>query len=430
MRSVHWAAVVSPLVLCSCMSLEERLTEHLEGQQNISRICADPTMTQVSLRERYQTDLSELARLEFGLDLKSQSEKNKSVLEAVADVQDDFNDLYLVGNDKSRAEIDKVRADLKAVNATASALRDSIESKVKAALAKRPVSFKDALNDFEVLLTAVAPLIRSDVSALSTQLSQVLTHTEAALPVLKDDVNLIRSPAWKKIGPHLDKLKATLIAAMANFRSIIAGKLNASPEQRVEIANKLQVLVDDLITYEMARLVTLEVSRGARSIEYKLDQVDDKTWFVVSVLGFTMSDSVEKAMAERLRELLRVHEDNERFHGQPELRKDLRKALVVCACEQIATDHQAAPTNSVRAAILLQPFYQAIIVSLTNDEINNVGSANKMAVEKGEKLFAQPDAVLTPAQVGIVVNSLVTQVRRTDKAFFDYRQARIPKNDG
>ncbi len=327
-------------LLSGCMQLQTRISDHIAGQQNIAKICANPMLAQVSIKDRYQADLADLVAFEFGLDLSGLNSEHGAILQALADIHDQMNAVYAEASPASKAAIDHITTEIRVIQESGAGIRDSVRSATKDVITQHPIGANNAYSDFEQILVKVAPHVRAKFAAMATSSAKLSVTLHSAIPTLTADPALAKVHS-DRLSRDLTSLERAIKQALRKFDSLITRKkmFLASNENKQDVEDKLRVLMDDLITYEAARLLTLEISRAARSIEYKLDQVDEKTWFVVSLAGYAINDKTEKEMAKLLQET---------FLGKnAAIDTDLKQAFVIAACGQITADTSTAPTNTV-----------------------------------------------------------------------------------
>jgi hypothetical protein len=403
------------------------MTAHLEGQQNIGRICANPEFEQLTVEDQYKSAISDLVNFELGLDTTSAAKDRKAISALLTTARQDLNAVYKSVLPSVQAAIDKVLTDIDGLEASAAALRQTVDDTTKTTLVKKPVSLgsdlkvtatEDAFNQFVALLAAVAPQIRGGMTKIESGVNGLDAN------ILKIEQSTMTAAQAKMLKDDWDNLDAATKQMVSDVESLIQGKATAlaSDQNKKFVSAQLQIILNDLVTYETARILTLELSRAARSIEYKLDQVDEKTWFLVSLLELAASDSVEKKMAAKLHNAF-LDKEIHPFSA------DLSRALVIASCAQIKTDTTNAPTNAVRATALLEPFYDAIICGLSeNDQCwNKLDPKTGMAEQT-------PDAAAVQAS-SKVTYSLMTQIDlgakpEQDPQFAKKKAAELTKDRG
>jgi hypothetical protein len=361
-------------LLQGCTLLSSRLEAHFEQQKAIATVCAQPEFSQVDIRAKFQTDISDLVSLEFGLPLQALTTDKATILSGMADIQQHLSALVRYVSPANQASLKAALSDLKKLQDEGGQLKQQLNDSVKNVLSKHPLTLTNASADFGAIVTAVTPEIRVGLASFTTDgYSWLSTYSPffAKLPLdtgvlqnlneIQDELNAIPKDS-QNIGSAIDDV-------LKNVKSILrtAWEPNLSSEAR----SILEDILNNLIIYETARLITNEAARGARSIEYKLDQIDEKTWFIITVLGFAVSDGVEQDAAKRLDELFlnhapKVADKSDATQAAEEakaLETDVADAFIVAACTQLSGDASGVPTNSARAAALLQPFFETLVLA-------------------------------------------------------------------
>ncbi len=319
-------------------------------------VCADPAFSQQVQKNRYQNDLAELVKVTLGFDVPIATRlQAKTFLQSVTDVHEDLNGIYQFSSPATQGKITQVRTQIQTIRTDLVSMRQSIQDKVSAALARNPVSAGNALADFENLVRVIAPEVRNDMTTIESDLVTMNVALRDAIASAASDQTLLNSPDGMKA---LAALPLDMESAMAAEKKIMAQLRTTHLALNDAEKKVLSNLMQDLITYETARFVMLEVARGARSVEYKLDQMDDKTWFLLSVAGLAASPALADRMADAIRN---VFLDTTLNPLEQDARDTLKVAFIVASCSQLGLSAENAPTNTVRAYALLRPFFEAIV---------------------------------------------------------------------
>ncbi len=353
---VRLLAAIACLLLAGCGSLEKQLRDNLDHEQRMAVVCADPAFSQPVQKNRYQSDLSELVKVTLGFDVPIATRMQaKTFLQSVTDVHEDLNGIYQFSGPGTQGKISQVRNQIQTIRTGVVAMRQSIQDKVSAALAQNPVSAANALADFESLVRVIAPEVRNDMTTIESDLITLNVALRDAIAAAASDQTLMNSPDGTKALAALPRdMESALVAEKKIMAQLRTTNLSLNDAEK----KVLSTLMQDLITYETARFVMLEVARGARSVEYKLDQMDDKTWFLLSVAGLAASPALADRMADAIRN---VFLDATLNPLEQEARDTLKVAFIVASCSQLGLSAENVPTNTVRAYALLRPFFEAIV---------------------------------------------------------------------
>ena len=404
-----WAACL--LSLTGCAQLQQRLEAEVETQQNIARICADPELADVISGSQYKADLSDLVVLEFGIDVRVSNGQKQPVVEALATIQSDLNKIYRVAPPETQKDIDAVVAKVHAIRQSASDLRTSVVGAFDRARAQHVSSIKD-LTQYQTALRAVIPQVRSEFLSIETNVNQLVAMLGPLARSIQGNASKFQSDdraevsdAVQAVGRLPDdtrRLVSSIKDAITNVEQVVdrTWEQRQTTVYKDQLKSTLDLLVRDLVNYETARLLTRAISRQARSLEYKLDQIDEKTWFIASAIWFAGGNDVEKAIARKLHETYVAPVLGEKS-GLSKM--NLKIAFVAAACEQLRADSATSPTNAVRASALLQPFYEAIVEGLDEPSPTQVAfDLNTVIALNARVLSDTPLSATTPfAKLGL-----------------------------
>jgi hypothetical protein len=383
-----------------CTFLSDKLKATVEESTKISTYCNSQTITALAKSTSFEHAISEQVATVMLVGLGGTPDDLKSSLtQGLASVESDFSALARkirpTADADMKKRLDTLRSDLRSIRQHAEALRATVISSAKTALGYRQIAYHQAVADFSSLVTNVSANVRGELASLESDFQKTIDD----LSDLTDDLQRAGKIAGDDLQNLTASVKAAAILIQISWRKVdnaLKGQFSvtdgSSPAADAALREALQKLVERVVVYEGARLTLLGLNKAARSIEYKLDEVDNRTWFILTLAQFTFGDDLSKSIAEYIVEKLKIKRDNvppalglsfASGSSQPPTplttlqKKLLSEALFVAACDRLMTDSSNFPSNTVRAEQLLHPLYVAFVEAYI--ELN---SSNRLTREQ------------------------------------------------
>lgn len=389
---LHTAAGLSALALSGCGMLEEEVMQAVQQASVLQSTCLDLPATPEDLRAEHRQLVSEMLEAWLGI---SHPEAGKSIRGKVKELRDAFSDAYANGDPELRKQLKPVQQDIDEIETRVKSIRTNIKTVVNGVrnFGRQDLPVQDNRN--RTLTVSGQPGIQMQAVLLSGEelrginaawrtmgdgkapsvtpqsylyaanfLSAMLTATEEiqadvqALRVLavklKDDLEALGAKAPAALKPQIDEL----IKAVKNSVDFISAMLKEKLDQK-KLAD-IEAAMQRIIWREVGFRAVDLLHRTARSVEPKLDQIDEKAWFILTLLSIVVYPSLSDQMAEEIERQFRNWSGSGSDNAA-----DLLYGLASGSCRRLTASADAALTDSIRADSLIRPVYTAFVTAFS-----------------------------------------------------------------
>lgn len=201
--------------------------------------------------------------------------------------------------------------------------------------------------------------MRSDLAAVVTTLGRLKLDVEQ----LRGDIVVTRPgapEAVKILDDHLKLALSTVTVLWDRLDDVLeTGRFELEQILDEKAAKEIGELVRTFTAYEAGRLAIRALHRASRALEHKLDQIDDKTWFIITLAQLAFHSDISRNIADAVRDAAGRPGDTAGPFGA----RELLTALAVASCERVLDDANTHALDVARADTLLAPLYSALICS-------------------------------------------------------------------
>lgn len=229
-------------------------------------------------------------------------------------------------------------------------------------------------------LNKAAASAQDDISELKTDADNLFATAENALNSFdKADANLV-----KDIRDDIEKLDLAIEGMVATVEEIVQGTRKGDSAVAKAIENVLKMEIDKYVAYETTTFAMNQLLRVARKVEVKLDEIDQKTWFILSALELTSAfistdfESLDKenGTGKQYRSTKSLKNEVSISNGVQVTNNNYVKAAAAAyACNRLGADSSAAPSDSSRTDVLLYPLYIQLVQDATKKEVKTALNA-------------------------------------------------------
>lgn len=284
---------------------------------------------------------------------------------------------------KFSAAVDKLRQDSKEASTSLNTELASIRTDANQC---QDTTGAGCLLKIDTILLNLAGSVQDDVSTLKEDFSNIQKTMAALEPLIAPNEASTIKASWTN-------LKTDIEISFQEIENILEFKADSEVTKQVTF-----LLEDDLNKYasiEVTNFLMNELDRVARKAEVKLDEIDQKTWFILSWLEFLSGPDIAQALEKEFEKAIPESTEYKNEAGSIQLVKTqnaistqtiyekykpmryLLPAAVASSCNRLSRDASLVPSDEARAEALMYPVFVAIITAYYDAKAANNPSGAK-----------------------------------------------------
>ena len=385
------------VTLSGCAHLTDQVRNSMNLATTLTQACTQPRVRNISSPESIAQNLQAKALADFGfadrpvnvpLDYRT-SYSIQSALTSLHDILAAIEEEDKAGFADSIAASNKMRTDAREIKATLQTEFVKWKANIKSACGANNNESIACYVDFSAYAQTATAAVHDDFVTLDNDTQDFTRKLKLDLAKSKNLDQSIRNSLTQ------DSTRLTrYIAVMLVLLDEIA------QHERIQDCAQCQVIFADAadagkqyLAYEAANITMNQLDHIARSAESKLDEIDQKSWFILSVGDFVYSkaiaDKVSATLVDALpKKQVQIGGDHSALVLTAQSFIDghyLQDAATAYSCKRIAADMSGSDANAVRTETLLYPVYAGLICGF--NETDSAGRPTRLC-----------DSATTPAR--------------------------------
>lgn len=379
------------LAVSGCGLMQTELEKAVNQTSALHNTCLNLPVTPADMRDEHRKLLSDLAEAWLGLGnpelgrgaAAGNPHNYVTVRDKLSGLRKAFSDFYANSKQETRPHLKPIHDDIEDVEARVKAIRASIKTivagvrnfgrtdlpiqliKSSGSVETQAITGLFAVNTLKGLHSnqvVSEPVLPANYLYAGNFLVTMMAATEevivdlyglrAAVLKLQDDIASASVALDKTVLAEAQELMNQVNNTLYFVEQL--AKREIDPKKLQEIERVLKQIIWREVGFRAVDMV----HRSARTIEPKLDQIDEKTWFIITLLSIVVYPSLSDQMANLIEQGVEAWADQAAIQQEA---GSLLYGLAAGSCRRLSVEADTVSTDVIRADSLVRPVYVAFV---------------------------------------------------------------------
>lgn len=405
--------LLCPLIsLAACSHLTDQVRDSMNLATTLTQACTQPNVRNISSPESIADNLQSRALADFGFadrpinvpDNYRTSYSVQSALTSIHDILAAIEEQDKPGFADATAAAEKLRADARAIKGTLQSEFTKWKSNIKSTCGSGNNEAIACYVDFSVYVQTATAAVHDDYVTLDGDAQDLARKLKADIAKARSLDQSIKD-ALTQDATRLTRYVAIMLVLLDDI----------AQHESIRECSQCKLIFADVeesgkqyLAYEVANITMNQLDHIARTAESKLDEIDQKSWFILSAGDFLYSkaiaDKVSATIIDALPKktmVIDVDHTANMFSGNSFVDgRYLQDAITAYSCKRITADMSGSDPNAVRTETLLYPVYAGLICGF--GERDGKGKPTNLCDSVTNRVVAPPLLMLAGASPNAV----------------------------
>ncbi|HWW07412.1 hypothetical protein [Collimonas sp.] len=348
------------MMLTGCQSLSSVVQENLTEANALSQICSSQNVSSLTAKIKFSDQIKEVVAKDFGFSLTALKDEKGNAVQSLPSLIDKIRDdiANLSADDQAMVmdasvTLAKIRTEVQTMNASIQVAANKLQSTATQTQCNdNDGVLPNCILSIEGVIYGTASAVKSDMGQIKADISTFANQANTLAAKINNN-NSVKNDITQDL--------VSIVTLSDGLYRTIASIADANPNTPCPACsifyNDAKPVINQYVAAETAQLAMNALTRVARDVEDKLDQIDNKTWFVISLTEFFVGPHAAKGLSNDIKNAAWVKDPTT-------VEKEVLNALFAFSCQRLTAESTQQSLNMVRADTLLYPVYEGIIIAM------------------------------------------------------------------